>query len=181
MPVDKVTFPLSGSIDQPTQVAFRALQAQLDRLVTQINDGFAGQTVAAGSTRTITSSDAGKIILLDTASGSDTTLPAATGSQDVYRFMVSAVVTSGSHVIRAANGTDIMQGLIFTVSDNTNAALGWRTADDSDTITLNGTTRGGAERGEMITLVDAESGLWLVNGFTASAGTEATPFSAAVS
>jgi hypothetical protein len=177
MPIDKLSIPISGNAEQPTRVAFLSLQQQLDKQVVQINDGLAGQTVSAGLARSVTSSDAGKIILLNQADGSVVTLPTATGSGNVYRFMVSVVSTA--HVIKVANATDIMQGVVYTVSDNTNAVLGWRTADDSDTITLNGTTTGGAERGEMFTLVDAT--IWLVNGFTSSTGTEATPFSATVS
>jgi hypothetical protein len=159
-------------------IAFKSLGVQLDKLVAQINN-LAG-SMPAGAERVLTSANAGKIILLDTIAGSVVTLPKAIGSGDVYRFMVSAVVTSNFHVIQVANADDIMQGLIFTVSDNSAAVLGWRTADDSDTITLNGTTKGSAEQGEMITIVDADASLWLVNGFTASTGTELTPFSAAV-
>ena len=181
MPVDQITLAISSSVDQATQLAFKSLQGKLDTLVSQINKALSGEAVAAGSTYTAAASVAGKTILLDTVTGSVVTLPAATGTKHSYHFMVSVVATSNSHKIQVANATDIMQGLIFTVSDNTNAVLGWRTDDDSDTITLNRTTTGSVERGEKITLFDAASGVWLVNGFTASTGTEATPFSAAVS
>lgn len=181
MPVDRISIPVSASVDQNVSIAFKTLQSQLDKLVTQINSALAGEAVSAGSTYTAGQSVAGKVILLDTVTGSVVTLPAATGTKHFYEFMVSVVATSNSHKIQVANATDIMQGLIFTVSDNTNAVLGWRTADDSDTITLNRSTMGSVERGERITLFDADAGLWLVSGFTASTGTEATPFSAAVS
>lgn len=140
-----------------------------------------GRLVAAGATLTVTEAlHDGKIILLDTAAGSVCTLPAATGSGAVFRFVVSVVATSNAHKIQVT-GNDVMQGMIFTVSDDANAVLGWRTADDSDTITLNRATTGSVERGEFVELIDAGADLYLVRGFTASTGTEASPFSAAVS
>jgi len=180
MPVDRISVPVSASVDQQVGLAFKTLQSQLDKLVTQINAALSGEAVSAGSTYTAGSSVAGKVILLDTVTGSVVTLPAATGTKHFYHFMVSVLATSNSHKIQVANATDIMQGVITTVSDNSNAVLGWRTADDSDTITLNRSTTGSVERGEWITLFDSASGVWLVNGTTASTGTEATPFSAAV-
>jgi hypothetical protein len=180
MPVDRLQIRVGGSVEQPTQLAFRSVQEQLDRLVEQINglfDAVGGGLVLAGSSYTSTSSDAGKTILLNSLTGSAVVLPAAIGTGDIYRCAVSVVATSGSHTVQVPTDTDIMQGLVFTVSDDTNAVLGWRTANDTHTITLNRTTKGSVEAGEMITFLDAEEGLWLVNGFTASTGTEATPFS----
>lgn len=49
-----------------------------------------------------------------------------------------------------------------------------------DTITMSGTTTGGVA-GSRVKLTDYASGKWHVEGRLISTGTEATPFSAAVS
>ena len=48
-----------------------------------------------------------------------------------------------------------------------------------DTLTMNGTTTGGLI-GSWVQFTDVTAALWMVNGFLASSGTEATVFSAAV-
>lgn len=165
----------SSAAELNTMTGILATAAELNRAA-----DVSTRLVACGAALTLTVADHdGKIILLDTAAGSVATLPAATGSGAVFKFLVSVVATSNSHKVQVT-GNDVMQGLVFTVSDNTNAVLGWRTADDSDTITLDRSTTGSVERGEYLELVDAGADLYLVRGFTASTGTEATPFSAAV-
>lgn len=125
----------------------------------------------------------GKTIKLShTAAESTVTLPAATGTGIIYRFVVGAVNTN-NHVIEVANATDVFKGMIFTNStgDTPDLAQPWPTAADSDTITLNGTTTGGQAIGDYIEIQDIASGVFRVLGFTSTSGTEATPFSAAVS
>jgi hypothetical protein len=72
-----------------------------------------------------------------------------------------------------------MTGTAYVVSDNAAAVLGYRTAADSDTITLNGTTTGGL-KGDIIRIVDVAANLFSVTVMSAATGTEATPFSATV-
>lgn len=122
----------------------------------------------------------GKTILLDTLTGSTFTLPASTGKGQKIRFQVSLVPTSNSHIIKVANASDIIQGTIHTVSDNSAAVLGYIAGASDDTITLNRTTTGGVTIGEYIELEDIKKNVWAVRGFTASTGTEATPFSSTV-
>lgn len=117
--------------------------------------------------------------LLNVASGSTVTLPAATGSGFKYKFMVGTTITSNDYIIQAASADDIMQGLILGAADGGNTVNGWEAAATSDTITLNGSTKGGLI-GDVIELVDAKEGVWIVSGAIAQTGTEATPFSAAV-
>jgi len=110
------------------------------------------------------------------------TLPAATGTGHAYKFAVSVVNTS-NYVIQVV-GDDIMQGHIVTDSTGDSAAdevINWKTAADSDTITLNATTTGGVQIGDWIEVVDVASNTWMVFGYTTTSGNEATPFSAAVS
>lgn len=122
----------------------------------------------------------GKNLIMGGAGAARThTLPAATGSGARFRFYVGAVNAS-NHIIKVT-GDDTMDGHIFVASDNAaNAALAFETAADSDTITLNGTTSGGAAIGDWVELVDIATDQWAVSGMVTETGTEVTPFSAAV-
>jgi hypothetical protein len=140
--------------------------------------------VAAGSTKALTVAEhAGKTINLDTATGSVVTLPAATGSGAKFRFRVSVLATSNSHIIQVANANDTMAGLVLgSRVDSGNAVLGFAAAASSDTITLNRTTTGSVSLGEWVEVEDIASTLWLVRGILSATGAAfATPFSAAVS
>ena len=59
--------------------------------------------------------------------------------------------------------------------------INWKTASDSDTMTFNATTTGGVQIGDWVELTDVASNTWMVYGYTTTSGSEATPFSAAVS
>jgi hypothetical protein len=120
---------------------------------------------------------AGRTVNLNSTTGRIVTLPAATGSGATYTVFVGATVTSGSHVIRVASSSDVMQGAVSVATDI--AGVTCPTAVDSDTLTMNGTTTGGV-RGSRVDLQDIASGIWSVSGALVSTGTEATPFSAAV-
>jgi hypothetical protein len=48
-------------------------------------------------------------------------------------------------------------------------------------MTFNATTTGGVQIGDWIELTDIASNTWMVYGYTTTSGSEATPFSAAVS
>lgn len=137
--------------------------------------------IAAGATLAVTvAAHDGKVINLDTAAGSVCTLPTAAGTGAIFHFKIGTKATSNSHIIKVTT-TDIMKGLITTVGDDADKVLGWITAADSDTITLNRTTTGSVTCGEWIECFDLATGVWLVRGCTSSTGTEATPFSATVS
>lgn len=139
--------------------------------------------VAAGSALTLVNEfHAGKTILLNTAAGSTVTLPAATGSNAVYHFVVSVLATSNSHKIQVANASDIMVGVINTIDTDSSDAVGpFATTSTSDTITLNRSTTGSVRVGEMLTVRDVATNRWFVDGTVCVTGTPATPFSAAVS
>jgi hypothetical protein len=136
--------------------------------------------VAAGSTLAVTElAHDGKTILLDTATGSVCTLPAATGSGARFRFVVGTLATSNSHKIQVT-GNDIMQGFAMVLQDGGSTALMFETAADSDTITLDRSTTGSTQKGEFFVLEDIATDTWAVWGVVAATGAEATPFSAAV-
>lgn len=137
--------------------------------------------VAAGSTLTLTeASHSGKIIKLDTAAGSTVTLPTSTGGGGIYRFIVSVLATSNSHIVKVANASDIIQGVINMVEDTAGTTNGWASAASSDTITLNRSTTGSVIRGEWLEIIDVTSGIFMVKGCVANSAAGATPFSATV-
>ena len=137
--------------------------------------------VATGSITAAT--HAGKILLMVEVGGNAAatfTLPAATGSGAEYRFIVSVVNTS-NYVINVANANDTIDGSVTLHQDSAATVASFNTAAASDTITLDGTTTGGVSIGDEITLVDMATNQYMVKGILTASGTEATPFSAAVS
>jgi hypothetical protein len=136
-------------------------------------------TNVTAATLTVTNeTHAGQIITLNRAAGITVTLPAATGSGARYRFIVGTTFT-GSGIIQVV-GNDTMKGMALLAQDAADTVVAFETAADSDTITLNGTTTGGLV-GADAELIDIAADTWWVNVRTAATGTEATPFSAAVS
>jgi hypothetical protein len=112
------------------------------------------------------------------------TLPAATGTGNVYKFIVGVVNTS-NYIIKVADATDTIDGQVIVTNDSTAggtaSVISWPTAATSDTITLNGTTTGGVGIGDYIELTDLIANQYVVSGMLKASGTEATPFSATVS
>ena len=140
-----------------------------------------GRLIAGGSALAVTvAAHDGKTILLDTAAGTTCTLPASSGSGARFRFVISTVATSNSHIIKVANATDVMAGFALVAQDAGDTAVLFETASTSDTITLNRTTTGSTQKGEFFELEDIGANLWRVYGVFAATGTEASPFSAAV-
>jgi len=126
-------------------------------------------------TATLTDYEAGGLVVVNRAAGCTITLPDATGTGYVYTITTIADQT-GDLVIQAPDADNVMQGVAMT--DMTGVI--WPTADDTDTITLNGTTSGGL-KGARVTLRDVAADTWQVEVVSESSGTEVTPFSAAVS
>lgn len=136
---------------------------------------------ATAATLAVTSAaHSGRTVLLDRAAGQAVTLPAATGTGNVYKFFVLTTITSNSTTIKVADATDIMAGAAIVANDSDASASIFETGADSDTITFNGSTTGGI-KGTTVVLQDVATNLWSVNIVGAATGTEATPFSATVS
>jgi hypothetical protein len=133
-------------------------------------------TSVTTATLTVTSALAGQIVPLNRAAGMTVTLPAATGTQSVYTFLVGTTFTS-SGIIQVANATDTLNG-IANVGGTTGSVFS--TLPASDTITMNGSTTGGLA-GSLITVRDVAVGDYIVTANLVGSGTPATPFSAAVS
>jgi hypothetical protein len=139
-----------------------------------------GSLVSVTANVTLTSaSHAGRTMNLNVASGATVTLPAASGTGNIYKFFVQTTVTSNDYIIQVANSSDTMSGMAIVANDGGDTASIFETAADTDTITMNGTTTGGI-LGAQVEIQDVASNKFSVVVRTAATGTEATPFSAAV-
>jgi len=106
------------------------------------------------------------------------TLPAATGSGARFRFVVGAVNTA--NYIITVTGNDVLYGnvIINSTGDSPDLTEIYPTAADSDTVTLNGTTQGGAKIGDWLEFEDIAADTYTVRGMLTGSGTVVTPFSA---
>ncbi len=104
------------------------------------------------------------------------TLPASTGSGVTFNIYVGTTVTANA-IIQVANSADVMFGAVGLATDIAGVTVNTTATDD--TITMSGSTTGGI-KGSWITLQDVKANQWRVGGMIISTGTEATPFSAAV-
>lgn len=162
-----------------TPVELTATPAELNRVA----DASGRVVSATGATLTVTEAlHDGKTIVLNRSGGIAIALPAATASGMRLRFVVGTVSATG-YVISSVVGTDLMEGIIIgasTTDSATDAARTWLSGATDDTITLNGTTTGGAAIGDWVELEDLSATGWFVRGMVTQSGSEATPFSDAV-
>lgn len=132
------------------------------------------------STVTLTAAaHAGKLVTLNRAAGIAVTLPAATGTGNVYRLRVDTAVTSNTTTIKVASASDTMIGHVLSTLAAGGTTFGESAGGTDDTITMNGTTLGGLI-GSYIELVDTASTVWDVRGLLAGSGTLASTLSATV-
>ncbi|MGN6772628.1 MAG: hypothetical protein ACTHJQ_22680 [Rhizobiaceae bacterium] len=122
------------------------------------------------------------VVVLNRAAGVTVTLPAASGTGDVFKILVGTTVSSNSDIIQVANASDTMVGHIATglTTGAAGADFGEAIGGTDDTITMNGTTTGGV-KGSYVEVQDVAANLWLVQGNLVGSGTLATSVSAAVS
>lgn len=116
---------------------------------------------------------AGAVVNVVNTTGFAVTLPAATGTGDVYTLYYPTTVSSGNHTVVRA-GSDVIIGAVGLSTDIAGTTM--PAASTTATITLNGGTTGGVI-GSMLRFTDAISGKWLLEGNLVCTGTEATPFS----
>ena len=127
---------------------------------------------------------AGRILLLGEVGGNalvTLTLPDATGSGNMYEFIVSVQNTS-NYVIKVPDADNTITGQIMYLDEDGTAVTSFPTVAASDTITLNGGTTGGLV-GDTLKLIDIATDKYAVQGTmrVASGADPATPFSATVS
>ncbi|MCP5099918.1 MAG: hypothetical protein GY943_30565 [Chloroflexi bacterium] len=137
------------------------------------------QPVTYTASKTLTKGVHGEsIVNASAAAGMTITLPASSGDGTKITIFCLTTVTSNDLIIQVANATDVLSGGVSMSTDI--GGTNMLTAATSDTITMNGSTKGGLI-GSWVELEDVSSGFWKLNGFLKTTGTEATPFSAAVS
>jgi hypothetical protein len=139
-----------------------------------------GEVVSLTATTAIVRATHANLTLALNASGGFTsTLPASTGSGDIYHFVVGTVSTTG-YVVTAA-GSDVFKGTLqIVVPGSTYATAGAGesfTSTTNQNITLNGTTKGGVNIGDWFEIQDIAASVWSATGMLSGSGTLATPFS----
>lgn len=157
-----------ASVRASIQQAALGNLTDLEKVLTALVNGDVGSigravAIPAGATTLDPETHGGKQLLLSSASAIAVTLPPATGSGVVYKFMVSvAVLTAGATF--TTNGTDIMKGLVFSMDNDLNAVTGYAaSAAGDDVFTMNGTTMGGLQ-GDWVEFTDLAAGVWGVTG-----------------
>lgn len=176
---------VGGTFNVLSTGQFQLAGTQVTATAAEINQvaDVSSRLVAGGSTLALTvASHNGKLIQLDTATGTVVTLPAATGTGAIFDFVVSALATSNSHIVKVANASDTMAGFAFLVDTDTSGTVtAFATAASSDTITLNRSTTGSVTLGERIRVVDLATNKFAVEVYATNTASGATPFSATVS
>ena len=124
---------------------------------------------------------AGRTLLLGEVGGNANvvlTMPDATGSGNVYEFIVSvAMGGSTTYKIQAPDANNTFSGQIMYLDEDGTAVTSFPTVAATDTITLNSGTQGGLV-GDTVTLIDIAADKYAVKGqMRVSAGANpATPF-----
>ena len=126
-------------------------------------------TQALHGNRTVTLSNTGPIAI---------TLPTATGTGTKYRFVLQVAATATQSTIKVGNSTDVLQGLITSLTTTAGVLIGFNASATSDTISLNGTTTGGGIGG-LYEITDIKSGIFHVVARDTAAMTT-TPYTTSV-
>ena len=184
--INNETALAAGSVlDADELVIYDSAAARVKKVaLSSIRQFTSGGIVAITAADAITAAEhAGRICVLNLGAGFTLTLPAATGTGNVYTFVVGIVAGAGPYVIETSAVTEHMTGSVRGVDNDVEGATGyqWNAEASDDTITLNGTATGGYP-GDTIIIRDYEATNFTVDGhITQSGASEATPFSAAVS
>lgn len=133
---------------------------------------------AATTTLTLTeATHEGKTLVISSTGGLAVTPPAATGSGGKYRFICGAVISGGNFTVdaKAGNSSDVFTGWMQSYKATTFTP--YPTAANSNLITFDGSTKGGAAIGDWFEIEDFATHEWKVTGYTIQSGTIASMFS----
>ena len=180
-----------GSTAIGNAIASKAVVLDANKDYTGIRNFTASGGINAGihtfvATDAITSVEhAGRILLLGEVGGNADvvlTLPDATGSGNIYEFIVSVTMGSNTYKIACPDSDNVINGTMQNMDLDGTAVTIFSTVAASDTITLNGGTQGG-QVGDTLRLIDMAADTWHVSGImrTPTGANPATPFSEAVS
>ena len=143
--------------------------------IKQFNRGAPLVSVTAATLTLTAEQHAGKTMVLNRAAGSTVTLPAPTGTGNIYRFVVGTTVTSNDYGIDAAAATQLFKGTATVYQDGGSTALHFEAGAADHEFNMNGTTTGGII-GDLIEFQDISATHWQVNAVISATGAEATPF-----
>ena len=117
---------------------------------------------------------AGRLCTLDRAAGIDLTLPAATGSGDVYEFVILTDTTDLYAFARTGN--DIIAGHALADDGDGEPANGWSSKTATSASFGGAAQASGGSKGDRIIFKDVAADTWQCSAFLTNGGTEATPF-----
>lgn len=132
--------------------------------------------VVAGATLTLSAAYRNRPVVLGKADGQTITLPATTGSGHRYRLVIGTAITSVGTVITALAAGATYKGLAQIMGAS--ALVSAAAAAGNNTITLNGSTKGGLV-GTTVELEDVATNVWAVSVLGVGSGSAETPFSTA--
>ena len=92
------------------------------------------------------------------------TLPEATGTGDTYEFFFGQVNTNGTTIVAADTTNTSFRGTMNLLDSDATAQGAYGAASGDDTLTFNGTTKGG-QIGDTVKFTDIATDLWAVVGF----------------
>lgn len=168
------------TVTAPTLTAVTITGASTITGATLVNSLVTSAPINAGSTLSVTAAlHAGKTILLDQVAGTVNTLPAATGTGNVYTFIGKVALTSVSNIWNAVGSDKISGGILINNTGDTVAATAdfWP-ATAASSVTLTGTlAAGGGSIGDRTVFVDIASAIWAVTGMWTTAIDPVSPFS----
>jgi len=126
---------------------------------------------------------AGKICVLNKAAGLAITMPEATGTGDIYTFILGTALTSNSIVFSVADLTNCdLTGNVVALDGDFPTVGVWFSAvqgDGADTYTMNRTSQGGVTIGcDWVKFIDIKADIFQVEGqcIVPAGQTPATPF-----
>ena len=186
---DRLVVASGGEIDIESggslELAGTAITATAAEINAVADVSEAAAIAANGDTLTVTAAlHAGKVVQFGKTTGTIVTLPAATGTGNIYRFVIGVTATSNAHLHKGANVTDGRDGSLCLQQDtDADGTLKlWRADAGDDTMTFAGAATTGGIVGGFIQCADYKAGFWSCQAWTQSGGgSEATPFSATVS
>ena len=117
----------------------------------------------------------GKVIVLTKTDGQAVTLPAATGSGTMLRFIIGAKVASSATTINTSALDQVMTGNALQLADGGDTIGAYEAAATVNGISFDGSTTGGL-KGDYVELIDIAAKTWFVRIVCAATGSEATPF-----
>lgn len=134
-------------------------------------------TVTAATLAVTEASHAQKTVVLSKVDGQTITMPAATGSGNIYTFWLGATTTSNAYVF-SPTGDDTVHGVAVLGDSTDGTGHIWTNSSGNNTVTLGGTSNAtGGIKGTRIIYQDIAADTWAVLIIGDAGGTEATPFS----